>query len=253
MSSSDWLGFSLTPHLRIDNDGDQDQDQNQVLNVGGGNSFESQQHHQFSSAILPLHSDGSLSFHGDWRYENGESGSEEGPKLEDFLGSCCYSANSPPPPPPQPPSSSPTPPLSPYFNHQLINPPPQTLDMYNNNNNNITHVPFDGCASSISGFKSWLRQNPLSSNDHQANNNNNNNNTNITQSSSLSLTMSHSNNNNNNNPLQMVAVEVNRKRSTVTKSSTKEAVVPRKSIDTFGQRTSQYRGVTRYVLTHNLP
>jgi AP2-like factor (ANT lineage) len=44
-------------------------------------------------------------------------------------------------------------------------------------------------------------------------------------------------------------VQVNedpRKRS-LTKSNAPREPVPRKSIDTFGQRTSQYRGVTRYI------
>ena len=44
-------------------------------------------------------------------------------------------------------------------------------------------------------------------------------------------------------PLQVVAE--NRKRSGNGKSVVAKEPVPRKSIDTFGQRTSQYRGVTR--------
>lgn len=39
----------------------------------------------------------------------------------------------------------------------------------------------------------------------------------------------------------------NRKRPAVAKTLPREPV-PRKSIDTFGQRTSQFRGVTRYAM-----
>ncbi|KAJ4824972.1 hypothetical protein Tsubulata_014343, partial [Turnera subulata] len=79
---SNWLGFSLTPHLRIDE------------------GFGREEQGGFS--VMPLRSDGSLCVvdpfrrpaNGaqDWRYENSveaNTGTEEGPKLEDFLG--CYS------------------------------------------------------------------------------------------------------------------------------------------------------------------
>ncbi|KAH8514243.1 hypothetical protein H0E87_007181 [Populus deltoides] len=273
---SKWLGFSLTPHLRIDE--------------GFGREDQAP-----GFSVMPLRSDGSLCVFDpfrrpsngapDWRYENtmdGGSTSENGPKLEDFLG--CYS-NSP---------SNETKvycqqedhqshqnhanrinvDLAPSFNtngnaktgensltsrSSLIqsyhfNDNPQTsipshclqhCDLNHshsnhNHENGMNHVPFES-ASSVSGFKSWLRQTaPFSSSGKspiEANNSN---------FQSLLLTMSPSSQNGlaTISPLQVVD---NRKRPVV-KSLAKEPV-SHKSIDTFGQRTSQYRGVTRHRWT----
>ncbi|KAL5755590.1 hypothetical protein ACOSQ2_020336 [Xanthoceras sorbifolium] len=139
-------------------------------------------------------------------------------------------------------------------------------------------VPFEGVssASSVSGFKSWLRQTPFSSTTstttttttssehHQENNNNYTTSTGFHQS--LSLTMSPSSSEQQNvvgsfgaissssSPLMqpqngVVVVDHNRKRSSAVGKSLAREPVPRKSIDTFGQRTSQYRGVTRHRWT----
>ncbi|XP_022724291.1 AP2-like ethylene-responsive transcription factor AIL1 [Durio zibethinus] len=268
---SNWLGFSLTPHLRIDE------------------SFGRQDHGGFSS-VMPLRSDGSLcvvdpfrrSSNGaeDWRYENGiRSANEEGPKLEDFLG-CCYS-NSP---------SEETKAycqtqedqnqnsisarinvnVAPSYNgngdmetgENFTNPSsliqtyhfngnPQTLmasdhnlqqcdpNPNHNQNNGMYHVPFESAAS-VSGFKSWLRETPFSGGRTSGEASNNCN------FQSLSLTMSPSSQNGlvAIAPLELVE---NRKRP-VGRTLAREPV-PRKSIDTFGQRTSQYRGVTRHRWT----
>nr|CAN74895.1 hypothetical protein VITISV_029985 [Vitis vinifera] len=252
---SNWLGFSLTPHLRIDEGFGRDE-----------------QHQQQGGFVMPLRSDGSLcvidpfrrpSGSEDWRYENDMGGTDpsgEAPKLEDFLG-CCYSnssddrvnVNAPPSfnsngeleadPPPQ---------IQPYHHH--YNETPQTLvtttqiqqqcgSNPSGHNNCFYHVPFDHSATSVSGFKSWLRQTPFSgeksSSSASADQPNNCN------FQSLSLTMSPSSQHGGvtavSSPLQ--AAE-NRKRQVGGKALTREPV-PRKSIDTFGQRTSQYRGVTR--------
>ncbi|XP_011036428.1 PREDICTED: AP2-like ethylene-responsive transcription factor AIL1 isoform X2 [Populus euphratica] len=272
---SKWSGFSLTPHLRIDE--------------GFGREDQAP-----GFAVMPLRSDGSLCVFdpfrrpsngaSDWRYENtmdGGSTSEDGPKLEDFLG--CYS-NSP---------SNETKAycqqedhqsrqnhanrinvdLAPSFNtngdvktgensftsrSSLIrsyhfNDNPQTsipshclqhcdlsLSHSHSHESGMNHVPFES-ASSVSGFKSWLRQTaPFSSSGNspiEANNSN---------FLSLLLTTSPSSLNGlaTISPLQVVD---NRKRPVV-KSLAKEPV-SHKSIDTFGQRTSQYRGVTRHRWT----
>ncbi|XVF86895.1 hypothetical protein PTKIN_Ptkin18bG0077500 [Pterospermum kingtungense] len=270
---SNWLGFSLTPHLRIDE------------------NFGRQDHGGFSS-VMPLRSDGSLcvvdpfrrSSNGDedWRYENSIGGgraNEEGPKFEDFLG-CCYS-NSPSEESQaycetqedQNQNSVPTGinvNVAPTYNRNMeagenfTNPSvliqtyqyienPQSLLAGDHNlqhcgpnpshdqNNGMYHVAFEG-ATSVSGFKSWLRQTPVSggqgSGDQASNNRN---------FQTLSLTMSPSSQ----NVLAPVATleEVDsRKRRPVGKTLAREPV-PRKSIDTFGQRTSQYRGVTRHRWT----
>ncbi|XWS12140.1 hypothetical protein CRYUN_Cryun37aG0064300 [Craigia yunnanensis] len=265
---SNWLGFSRTPHLRIDE------------------GFGREDHGGFSS-VMPLRSDGSLcvvdpfrrSSNGDedWRYENGIGGaSEEGPKLEDFLG-CCYS-NSPSEETKaycqtqedQDQNSVPTKinvNVAPSYNsngdmeagENFANPSsliqtyhynnPETLmaSEYNfqqcdqnpnhNPNNGMYHVPFES-ATSVSGFKSWLRQTPFSGGKASGEASNNCN------FQTLALTMSPSSQNGLAAPLEVV---VNRKRP-VGKTLAREPV-PRKSVDTFGQRTSQYRGVTRHRWT----
>ncbi|KAI9160200.1 hypothetical protein LWI28_006080 [Acer negundo] len=302
---SNWLGFSLTPHLRID------QEHHQCF--VDGRSDDAHQHHQLP--VMPLRSDGSLCavdpFRGspsssqDWRaYENrvvcgGATSTDDdqgGPKLEDFLG-CCYSDS---------PSQTQQDQQDHQSNPRIINVNIAPISNFNenhnnnlhhhfmNNNNDQTpqtliptsdhqihfqpsdhpnhiqmyhhHVPFEsvGSASSVSGFKSWLRQTPLFS-DHENNNNNGG------FQSSLSLTMSPSSSEQQNNvagstfgaissssppppPLMQaqnngVVMVDNRKRSAVGKSAVSREPVPRKSIDTFGQRTSQYRGVTRHRWT----
>ncbi|KAF5745550.1 AP2 domain-containing transcription factor [Tripterygium wilfordii] len=282
-NSNNWLGFSLSPHLRLDEGfgSVEDHEQAQAAAAGpGGGAFS---HHNIP--IMPLRSDGSLcvvdpfrrsstSSPQDWRYGNmsivtsNSSASEEAPKLEDFLGGCY--------------SNSPTHETKVYpqvqetrlinvnvapsfnadgdqvetsssrenFNHLF-----QHSYHFNGNpnaNGIYHHLPFE----SVSGLKSWLRQPPpqpppsCSSdqerclNDHQETNINCN-------SQSLCLTVSPSTTQNGGlaaiSQVQQVVID-NRKRSQVGKSPAREAV-PRKSIDTFGQRTSQYRGVTRHRWT----
>ncbi|KAM7480612.1 hypothetical protein LguiA_028825 [Lonicera macranthoides] len=210
----------------------------------------------------------------EWNNQNGE-----GPKLEDFLG-CCYSTSPPESKPycqtqtvvPEEDSSINVNKVQPHFDttttgsnpeteeagnftnassaalvqrypyHYQYNNPTQTIvhrstqfqnsDHQNSNRNNnvgMYHVPFES-ATSVSGFKSWLRQTPLFSPT----------NTNPHQSLSLAISPQPGAA----PPLQVVDC---RKRP-VAKSISREAV-PRKSIDTFGQRTSQYRGVTRHRWT----
>ncbi|KDP40705.1 hypothetical protein JCGZ_24704 [Jatropha curcas] len=281
---SNWLGFSLSPHLRIDEGFGREEQ---------AAAFSS--HHDISG--MPLHSDGSLcvvdpfrrSSNGtqDWRYENtldATSASEEGPKLEDFLG--CYS-NSPSDEtkvycqedqiPTQNHINRINVNVAPAFtttnngdidtssgenltnasslvqsyNHHY-NDNPQTLIPNDNlqhcdpnpslsHNNSIYHVPFESNGTCVSGFKSWLKQNPFSS-DKSSNEVNNCN------FQPLSLTMSPSSQNGlvAVSPLQVID---NRQRPTTVGKSLVREPVPRKSIDTFGQRTSQYRGVTRHRWT----
>ncbi|GAV82703.1 AP2 domain-containing protein [Cephalotus follicularis] len=270
---SNWLGFSLTPHLRIDEGFDREDN--------GG--FSPHSH----LSVMPLRSDGSLYVvdpfrrpsHGveDWSM-GATSASEECPKLEDFLG--CYSNSSSDETKiylqtqedDQKPSngcSSINVNVAPRFNihgdietsDSLRNPSsliqsyhynenPQTLvtrdslqqhcdpNPNHTHNNSDYHLPFDG-ANSVSGFKSWLRQTPFLSekSPNEANNCN---------YQPLSLAMSPTSQNGMPlvSPLQLVD---NRKRL-ISKSLAKEPV-PRKSVDTFGQRTSQYRGVTRHRWT----
>lgn len=112
------------------------------------------------------------------------------------------------------------------------------------------------CMVGISAMKTLLRQYPSGgSSDKNSTNESHESLNNIgdLQSQALTLTMSpgsqsssvtivpHSGTNS-----ECVAVETSRKRAAGSKSGNSRQPVPRKSIDTFGQRTSQYRGVTRH-------
>ncbi|CAL9009724.1 unnamed protein product [Prunus brigantina] len=272
---SNWLGFSLTPHLRIHEGfgGGEDQ-QDHGGGGGGGGGFTSQM------TIMPLRSDGSLCVppadpfrrpngSEDWRYENHmgatsvtDPNDEGGPKLEDFLGSCY--------------SSSPPPSETKVYNCQStqqdqnpenisqinVNEAPNFNTITNNgednNNNNHLIQPYShyctlnppSLIQSNGMYKSWLGQTVPFSDEkstphgdhHQANGNS-------FHQSSLSLTMSPSLQQNGNNMGAISQLQiVESKKRPVGKSAAREPV-PRKSIDTFGQRTSQFRGVTRHRWT----
>ncbi|KAG7036412.1 AP2-like ethylene-responsive transcription factor AIL1 [Cucurbita argyrosperma subsp. argyrosperma] len=204
---SNWLGFSLTPHLKIHDATSADD-----------------QHPNPSSfpPLMPLRSDGSLCIAAahDWRsYENEMSArnEEESPKLEDFLGNC-YS-NSPP-------------------NDQTHN--NNTNFIQANTNNNYHYQTDHHSLISNNGnaiYKSWLG--PTTSSPQ-----------NECGFRSLSLGMSP---NSHNDIVSLpspphMAVDSRKRPMPVGKPPVKEPV-PRKSIDTFGQRTSQFRGVTRHRWT----
>lgn len=198
----------------------------------------------------------------DWRYENHmgvtDPNDEGGPKLEDFLGSCY--------------SSSPPPSETKVYNCQSTQQDqnPETISQINvneapnfntttnngedNNNNNHLIQPYShyctlnppSLIQSNGMYKSWLGQTVPFSDEkstprgdhHQANGNS-------FHQSSLSLTMSPSLQQNGNNMGAISQLQiVESKKRPVGKSAAREPV-PRKSIDTFGQRTSQFRGVTR--------
>ncbi|XP_043718698.1 AP2-like ethylene-responsive transcription factor AIL1 [Telopea speciosissima] len=260
---SNWLGFSLTPHLSID----------EGFGGDGEGGFSSSH-----LSVMPLRSDGSLcvldpfrrSNGGDWRYENSmatvTNPDREGPKLEDFLGGysnstqennnvyfqsnqqqplhqreenpdngCGINMNVPP-----------------TFNNngereKFSNPSPLIQSYHYNDNPHALipsvplHVPLEN-ATSISGFKSWLRQTPFSGDKSSSEANNCN-----FESLSLSVSaVSECGTAIAAGPSSSSGSE-NRKRP-ISKALTREPV-PRKSIDTFGQRTSQYRGVTRHRWT----
>ncbi|KAH9713586.1 AP2-like ethylene-responsive transcription factor AIL1 [Citrus sinensis] len=260
---SNWLGFSLTPHLRID--------------------------------------------HEDWRYENNGSGGashedrHQGPKLEDFLGSCCYS-NSPSTDADDQnqhnginvnivPSSCfnvdnngdfdletttenltshPSSIIHRHYNqhHHHHHPQTQTLNPSYTHNDDVMyhhhflhqhqHVPFES-ATSVAGFKSWLRQTPFASSSSSAEKSaaaSDTNQGNNCGFQPLSLAMNPTSAEQNGpiiataiTPLQVQGVAADNRKRPVGKATAAKEPVPRKSIDSFGQRTSQYRGVTRHRWT----
>ncbi|GMH03807.1 hypothetical protein Nepgr_005646 [Nepenthes gracilis] len=273
---SNWLGFSLTPHLRIDEDQDPPPPPPALtLPAPSSPSFSPPN----DMPVIRLRSDGSLCALNpfrrteEWGYENSINGNE-GPKLENFLG--CY-------------STSPSNDSKVFCQDKInVNSPPNfsssnngesllqnddkllttypsyhethqqqsniisngSTEHHQNFGQNAAHsspicpVPFDG-ATSVSGFKSWLRQNPFSE-DHKGSLSGNSNGglVNRRNFEALSLTMSHGESG---IVLPLEGTE-SRKRAAGKTLNGREPV-PRKSIDTFGQRTSQYRGVTRHRWT----
>lgn len=191
----------------------------------------------------------------EWRYDNaiaGGNSNEDGPKLEDFLG--CYS-NSPLAETKvfcqgtehdqnqnQHNISKINVNVAPGFStnnteietgENLTTNPSSLLQSFHAYSDNHPHalIPSNGMYKS-----SWLAQTQFSDGKPSAEANGCN-------FQSLSLTMSPSVQNGLGaiSPLQ---VDDDTRKRSMAKSQAREPV-PRKSIDTFGQRTSQYRGVTR--------
>jgi AP2-like factor (ANT lineage) len=192
----------------------------------------------------------------EWRYENAitdGNSNEEGPKLEDFLG--CYQNQN---------QNSTTNTISkinvnvtPSFctnnnteietrenltNQSLIH---SFHHGYNDNNNNNNH---HGLIHGNSMYKSWMSQNHFSCDGKNSSDGNG--------FQSLNLTMSPSVQNGvsvgvgvgvGGGAISTVQVNEDPRKRSLSKSNAPREPVPRKSIDTFGQRTSQYRGVTRYI------
>ncbi|KAL2534171.1 AP2-like ethylene-responsive transcription factor AIL1 [Abeliophyllum distichum] len=268
---SNWLGFSLTPHLGVDDDEAFGREENPSADENAQNSC-----FPTPISVMPLRSDGSLCALDPFRRSNGTdewsmgatNPNGEGPKFEDFLG-CSYS-NSPPTEPKvycqsqpgeinvnMPPNldtcdgdaervenlTNPSSFYQPY--HYSIIPSGGQLETCVANPshaaNGVYHVPYDSAATSVSGFKSWLRQTQFPAEKSPAEENSCN-------FQALSLTMNPSS-----QPDLTVApplhLATDGKKRTLAKSAATREPVPRKSIDTFGQRTSQYRGVTRHRWT----
>lgn len=108
----------------------------------------------------------------------------------------------------------------------------------------------------LSMIKSWLRNQPTPT--PTTHNNNNNNNVqkkesasdggNSTQTHSLSLSMSTGSQSRSSSPALPLLGAPTSSASTLTTPPPPVDALPRKSNDTFGQRTSIYRGVTRFNL-----
>ncbi|ESQ27931.1 hypothetical protein EUTSA_v10019625mg [Eutrema salsugineum] len=264
-----WLGESLTPHLRIpDREEEEDEEEHRQDGICG---FTDQQ-----KAILPLRSDGSLFFTDPlthhppaWRYDinhdDHHNHGQEVPKLEDFFANSHHQTECP------------------IDQNQTnvncttlvdrLNPPgyllhEQTVVTPQYPNLSLDYGAFEKDGS-VSVFKSWLRQGtptfPLSNiyvADEEGGTSNNtshfgneethdyNNN-----GSMLSLAMSHGvgsdmiNKSNVSVPVEEpVKVDDEKGKRLTSKSVVKESV-PRKSANSVGQRTSQYRGVTRHRWT----
>lgn len=132
---------------------------------------------------------------------------------------------------------------------------------YLNLDTNLSH-DYEG---SVSVFKSWLEQGTPTfpvSNNYASEEGSTSNISNIsheetgynTNGSTLLLAMSHDaasdliNELNVSRPVEEPVKVDQKRKSLVGKSQVKEPVEPRKSVDSLGQRTSQYRGVTKYVI-----
>lgn len=137
---------------------------------------------------------------------------------------------------------------------------------YSNLDTNLSH----DYGGSVSVFKSWLGQGTPTfpvSNTYVSGEGSTSNTSNFsheetdynTSGSTLLLTLSHGAASDLINELNVSVpveepVKVDEKRkSLVGKSQAKEPVETRKSVDSLGQRTSQYRGVTKYVIKLSMP
>ncbi|CAL9073249.1 unnamed protein product [Musa textilis] len=252
--------------------------------AGGGGGDDGRVELGFASSnplvLMPLRSDGSIYLMeppplrhtpcaSDWKYgaiatttNSSSNPEEEGPKFEDFLGGYSEHTNEESPNLQQPishfhamyPGINVNMPPSiipaaegrteedvhdPYhyiqsFHHPFqdpttLRPPPLTTDP-------IYSVGTDGSIS-ISGMKSWLRQNQYAAEKQPADG-----------VRSLSLSMSPGLGLQS-VPHESAPAEAADDPSRLNAKSAARETVPRKSIETFGQRTSQYRGVTRHRWT----
>nr|CAD1838006.1 unnamed protein product [Ananas comosus var. bracteatus] len=275
MDMSTWLGFSLSStkgeslsycEEPLSNGGEGGGGGGGVNGGGGGDvGFASPPLH-----AMPLRSRESICFmeqgafrpSTDWKYGSAMStqsitSNEEskGPKLEDFLGSYIETAN-------EDHQGHHHEPITNLHDisgrcakcipiHAILSqsPEPQssiphaTPNLYPNPSTNpspagsVYSVGGDGSSTSISGIKSWLRQNPYLPEKQIVE---------AGEANVRSLTLSMSPGSHF-VPGAIMCADDDPK-SSAAKCSAREQV-PRKSIETFGQRTSQYRGVTRHRWT----
>ncbi|CAO2840271.1 unnamed protein product [Amaranthus hypochondriacus] len=264
MNNNNWLGFSLTSqqHQYQHHEHHHQQHQQAALEEGSSSAPSSPHQNGVVTSFMPLRSDGSLftnvSFSPqlqaqEWKYGN----DGQHPKLEDFLG-CCYTTsqdqenkmvinmNALPPSQDQFSTQIQTCPYPPNYpqgeNVILTGNCSQTLDCH------YSSSPFDGAA--ISQFKSWLRQNPTVGPTTTTTFNG----AQVAspgpagcQFQSLSLSVNPETGPDP-GPGPLVEVVDSKKRGQ-SKSVCGKELVPRKSLDSFGQRTSQYRGVTKHRWT----
>ncbi|EYU34191.1 hypothetical protein MIMGU_mgv1a026858mg [Erythranthe guttata] len=309
---SNWLGFSLSPHLKMESNttsttfyNSSSSSSSQHIHFNGGGAAQTSTAHFLSplSVVMPLKSDGSLCIidaplstsHSPQGVRMGGSCSSS-PKLEDFLGGTTMATH-------------------PYG---IIHPNPRVYNNnhnqdsfrqqhyyysssdlnYNNNNNNNNNndvvyqttndepptamiMPNDN-GNEIPCFKTWVYDNHDHHHAFQHHHNHqlvhyNNNNTAVSENRgtattmgagcggdlhSLTLSMSPGSQTSSSSCVNLTADTthcvsivqqnniINKKRGSSEKlMAQKQTVHHRKSIDTFGQRTSQFRGVTRHRWT----
>ncbi|GER53570.1 AP2-like ethylene-responsive transcription factor [Striga asiatica] len=232
--SSNWLGFSLTPHLKLGGEAGGSAPPAAAVveeeKEDKGGVFSSHAH-----PLLPLSSEHY------WRYDNGmtkgpDPNTDGCPKFEDFLGSCY----------PNPPANEPAGEINmnapPGFTGDLpvesFSSPSLFLQPYDDYGGFQAPPGFSGGgAAAVSGLKGW----PSTQDEKSAAEGDGH-----CDFQALSLTVSPDSRTA--PPPPPVAAEV-RKRGLAAKAGVVRENLPRKSIDTFGQRTSRYRGVTRHRWT----
>ncbi|KAL1203757.1 AP2-like ethylene-responsive transcription factor AIL1 [Cardamine amara subsp. amara] len=221
---NNWLGFSLTPRLRIYNKEEEEEE-------------DDEEHRHAGSDVT--------------RYDtNLDHHEEHVPNLEDFFSNshqteCHMNHNQ---------TDVNFNPLNPPA-YQLLQEQTVVTPQYLNQNPNLSNdygafenvgptFPFSSTYVSEEGGTSNISHH-FSSEETDYN----------TTGSMLSLTMSHSacsdliNESNVTLPVEEAANKVDEKRKRLIGKSQMEESVPRKTADSFGQRTSQYRGVTRHRWT----
>ncbi|XP_039144408.1 AP2-like ethylene-responsive transcription factor AIL1 [Dioscorea cayenensis subsp. rotundata] len=276
MDMSSWLGFSLSP-LRAASSKEHTSCYGEEEEAAAAHAH-AHAAAQVPFGAMPLRSDGSVCLleppfrtpcH-EWRYGATSSGNQvenKGPKLEDFLGhgytensneiyyhnSNSYRINVN-----MPPSFSPAETearedtQTPYHViHSNFHHRPNILLSNTNPNthpNPLYNLGFDGGATSLSGFKCWLRQHHYTPEKTAGESPECN-------VQSLSLSVNHGALPGSNDQAIITSSSsssssllVDGRKRSMAKSTSREPAA-RKSIETFGQRTSQYRGVTRHRWT----
>ncbi|VVA95071.1 unnamed protein product [Arabis nemorensis] len=264
-----WFGVSLTPSLRIC---DREEEKEELEeHIDDGNYGVTDQH----KARMPLRSDGSLFFtdplthHSPpvWRYDDinvdHHHHDEEVLKPEDFFSNSTHQADQC---------------LIPINHNQtnvnctnmvnrlnplgyLLHEQTVVTPQYTNLNPNLSHD-----YGAVSVFRSWSSQStptfPLSNSTYVAEEGGTSNTSHFSNEEtdyntngsmlSLAMTMSHGVGSEINNESINVSVPVKvdeKSKRLIGKSHQVKESVPRKSVDSFGQRTSRYRGVTRHRWT----
>ncbi|RZR78381.1 hypothetical protein BHM03_00003691 [Ensete ventricosum] len=289
MEMSSWLGFSLSSSSRGDGSCCCEEDQfggggegsGGGAAAGGGDDGRVELGFASSNplVLMPLRSDGSICLMeppplrhtpcaSDWKYgaiattNSSCNPEEEGPKFEDFLGGYSEHTSEESPNLQQPISHFHA--MYPGIN---VNMPPSVIPAAEGRTEEDVHDPYhyiqsfhhpfqdpttlrppplttapiysvgtDGSIS-ISGMKSWLRQNQYAPEKQPADG---------VRSLSLSISPGLGLQS---VPHELAPAEAADDPNRLNARSAARETVPRKSIETFGQRTSQYRGVTRHRWT----
>ncbi|KAK4481564.1 hypothetical protein RD792_012466 [Penstemon davidsonii] len=241
-NNNGWLGFSLSPHMTMDSNNNTNTSESPFYqhNPSAFSSCYGEENgdfHYSHLSVMPLKSDGSLCL-----MEGMPQNSS--PKLEDFLSNATMTTQQ------QGDAAMVLSLDSLFYNQEPFRHQQQEQQQYFSGLNNIPTMSENEL---IPCFKTWIEQN--NELEQQVHNNNN-----VNNNSTLSLSMSPVSQSSCVTASTQISPPTETTTTTTTtatatkkrgseKITTQKQTVHRKSIDTFGQRTSQYRGVTRHRWT----